>query len=58
MQNPMIASLMGDVGAVTRFGGGSLGSDMCFVAVTGVSGPGQMHISDYRILNALIDGEP
>lgn len=57
MQNPMIASLMGDVGAVTRFGGGSLGSDMCFVAVTGVSGPGQMHISDYRILNALIDGE-
>ena len=57
MKNPMIASLMGDVGAVTRFGGGSLGSDMCFVSVTGVSGPGQMHISDYRILNALIDGK-
>ena len=57
MKNPIIASLMGDVGAVTRFAGGSLGSDMSFVSVTGVSGPGQMHISDYRILNALIDGE-
>lgn len=57
MKNPMIASLMGDIGAVTRFGGGSLGSDMCFVAVTGISGPGQMHISDYRVLNALIDGK-
>lgn len=57
MKNPIIASLMGDVGAVSRFGGGSLGSDMCFVSVAGASGPGQMHISDYRILNALIDGE-
>ncbi|MDO4493711.1 MAG: type I 3-dehydroquinate dehydratase [Clostridia bacterium] len=56
MQNPVIGSLMGDIGAVTRFGGGSLGTDMCFVAVTGVSGPGQMHIDDYRILNELIDG--
>lgn len=55
VKNPVIGSLMGDVGAVTRFGGGSLGSDMSFVAVTGVSGPGQMHISDYRILNELID---
>ncbi len=57
MKNPIIASLMGDVGAVTRFAGGSLGSDMCFVSVTGISGPGQMHIHDYRILNTLIDGE-
>ncbi|MCD8077598.1 MAG: type I 3-dehydroquinate dehydratase [Lachnospiraceae bacterium] len=57
MKNPVIGSLMGDVGAVTRFGGGSLGTDMCFVSVTGISGPGQMHIRDYRILNALIDGE-
>ena len=55
MKNPVINSLMGDVGAVTRFGGGSLGSDMCFVSVTGISGPGQMHIDDYRILNQLID---
>jgi len=56
MKNPIIASLMGDVGAVTRFCGGSLGSDMCFVSVAGASGPGQMHISDYRILNSLIEG--
>ncbi len=53
----MIASADGRRGGVTPLRGGSLGSDMCFVAVTGVSGPGQMHISDYRILNALIDGE-
>lgn len=57
MKNPIILSLMGEIGAVTRFGGGSLGSDLCFVSVTGASGPGQMHIRDYRILNALIDGQ-
>jgi len=56
MENPIIASLMGDVGAVTRFCGGCLGSDMCFVSVAGASGPGQMHISDYRILHSLIEG--
>lgn len=53
MKNPVINSMMGDIGAVTRFAG-NLGSDMSFVAVTAVSGPGQMHISDYRILNELL----
>ena len=57
MKKTILASLMGDVGAVTRFTGRTLGSDMCFVSVTRISSPGQMHINDYRILNTGIDGE-
>ena len=55
MKNPIIASLMGDIGGVSRFAGGLLGSDMSFVSVTGISGPGQMHIEDFRILNNLME---
>lgn len=57
MKKPIFASLMGDVGAVTRFTGRTLGSDMCFASVIRISGSGQMHISDYRIPNTGIDGE-